>query len=104
MVNFEKKNKIVYAIVFDFDTDCLKANYHNDSFTNAYGDIRKFMESNNFTQQQRSVYFGNDKVTSVSCVITVQNLCREFSWFSLCVRDIRMLRIEESNDLKPALL
>ncbi len=37
----------MYAVTFDIDTNCLGDQYHNDSSTNAYGDIRKFMEENN---------------------------------------------------------
>ena len=34
--------------------------------------------------------------------MTVQQLTLEFDWFAPSVRDIRMLRIEENNDLMPA--
>ena len=34
--------------------------------------------------------------------MTVQQLTLEFEWFAPSVRDIRMLRIEENNDLMPA--
>jgi len=93
----------MYAVVFDIDTECLKEQYHNTSIPNAYGDLRKFMESNDFKWQQGSVYFGSDKITAVSCVLIVQRLGREYPWFSTCVRDVRMLRIEENNDLLPAI-
>jgi len=94
----------MYAIVFDIDTDCLSKNYHNVSYTNAYGDIKRFMTENHFIWQQGSVYFGNDNVTAVSCVLTVQKLARQYPWFSTCVKDVRMLRIEENNDLMPAII
>jgi len=42
-------------------------------------------------------------VTAVDCVIAVQALKRDVEWFKPSVRDIRMLRIEEDNDLGPAL-
>ena len=93
----------MYAVTFDIDTNYLGDQYHNDSSINAYGDIRKFMEANNFTWQQGSVYFGNEKVTAVSCVLTIQALAKKYSWFTACVKDVRMLRIEENNDLMPAL-
>jgi virulence-associated protein VapD len=35
-------------------------------------------------------------------VVAAQRLARELPWFSDSVRDIRMLRIEENNDLGPA--
>ena len=93
----------MYAVTFDIDTNCLNEEYHNPSATNAYGDVRKFMEANNFAWQQGSVYFGNDKVTAVSCVLTIQALAKKHPWFIACVKDVRMLRIEEDNDLMPAL-
>jgi len=43
------------------------------------------------------------KVDAVTCVLAVQELSRTFPWFAASVRDIRMLRIEDNNDLKPAL-
>lgn len=93
----------MYAITFDIDTNCLKDQYHNDSSPNAYGDIRKFMESNDFIWQQGSVYFGTDKIDAVKCILAVQRLARLYPWFSTCVKDVRMLRIEENNDLLPAI-
>ena len=93
----------MYAVTFDIDTNCLNDQYHNDSSTNAYGDIRKFMESHNFTWIQGSVYFGNEKINAVNCVIVVQELAKTYPWFPACVKDIRMLRIEENNDLMPAI-
>jgi len=94
----------MYAVTFDIDTECLKDNYHGNSMPNAYGDIRKFMESNGFEWKQGSVYFGNDSISAVSCVLVVQKLARQYPWFPACVKDVRMLRIEENNDLKPAIL
>jgi len=62
------------------------------------------MESNGFTLQQGSVYFGDStKINAVSCVTTVQKLAKEYPWFATCVKDVRMLRIEENNDLMPAI-
>ncbi len=56
-----------------------------------------------FDWQQGSTYFGGDQVDAVTCVIAVQDLTARFSWFAPSVRDIRMLRIEENNDLMPAI-
>lgn len=94
----------MYAVTFDLDSSCIESNYHNQSYQNAWGDIRKFMESNGFTWQQGSVYFGDTtKINAVSCVTTVQKLAKEYPWFATCVKDVRMLRIEENNDLMPAI-
>ena len=93
----------MYAIAFDLDTETLKQTYPSASWNNAYGDIKKILEPMGFNWQQGSVYFGNDQVTAVKCVLAAQKLSKELSWFATSVRDIRMLRIEEMNDLEPAL-
>lgn len=99
----------MYAIAFDLDQAMLKdtyhnASYHNASYQNAYGDIKKALEEKGFTRQQGSVYFGGPEMTAVKCVLAAQALSRDFPWFKPSVSDIRMLRIEEMNDLSEALL
>jgi virulence-associated protein VapD len=42
-------------------------------------------------------------MTAVKCVITIQKLAKTYPWFSACVKDVRMLRIEENNDLMEAI-
>ena len=94
----------MYAITFDLDIDTLKNSYHNDSYNNAYSDIRKVLiEEFGFSWQQGSVYFGGDTVDAVSCVLAAQELTQRYDWFAVSVKDIRMLRIEDNNDLRPAI-
>jgi virulence-associated protein VapD len=93
----------MYAISFDMDTTALQAGYSGASWQNAYSDIRRILARYGFERQQGSVYFGDDTVDAVKCVIAVQELTREFAWFGPCVRDIHMLRIEDNNDLRPAI-
>ena len=93
----------MYAIAFDLDTNTLKDVYPNDSYKNAYMDIRRVLvDEYGFAWQQGSVYFGGESVDAVSCVLAAQDLTTRYDWFSASVRDIRMLRIEENNDLMPA--
>lgn len=90
----------MYAITFDIDTDALKASYHNNSYNNAYKEIKRVLvEEFGFTWQQGSVYFGSSDITPVTCSLAIQTLTSRFPWFSQSVRDLRMLRIEENNDL-----
>ncbi len=94
----------MYAITFDLDTDTLKNAYHNSSFNDPYSDVRKVLvEEFGFQWQQGSVYFGDENVDPVTCVMAVQELTTRFDWFEPSVRDIRMLRIDENNDLGPAI-
>jgi virulence-associated protein VapD len=92
----------MYALAFDLDTETLKNTYPNPSYTNGYADIRKILESEGFSRQQGSVYFGDQgKVTLTSCILAARRLAKELPWFLASVRDIRMLRIEETNDVLP---
>ncbi len=93
----------MYAIVFDLDTLTLEQTYPNPSSRNAYTDVRSVLEKRGFEWQQGSTYFGTDTITAVDCVLAVQELKRTYNWFQPSVRDIRMLRIEENNDLAPAM-
>jgi virulence-associated protein VapD len=42
-------------------------------------------------------------VNAVTCVLAAMDLATTFSWFAPCVKDIRMLRIEEQNNLMDAI-
>src|SRR5258708_28719469 len=88
----------VYAIAFDLDIEQLRTNY-GDPYNNAYLEIRRVLQRHGFTWQQGSVYFGGEIVTAVTCVLAAIDLARSLPWFAASVRDIRMLRIEELNDL-----
>lgn len=94
----------MYAIVFDFDTEMLKQNYPTASWNNAYSDVRNYLSARGFEWMQGSAYFGDETVDAVRCVRVVQKMAKKFSWFTPSVRDLRMLRIEENNDLKSALI
>jgi virulence-associated protein VapD len=100
-VTQKKEGARVYAIAFDIDIESLRQNY-GDPYNNAYAEIKRVLQAHGFSPQQGSVYFGNETINAVSCVLAAQDLARQLSWFSTSVRDIRMLRIEELNDLGPA--
>ena len=91
----------MYAIAFDMDIESLRTHY-GDPYNNAYTEIRRVLQEHGFRWQQGSVYFGGDEINAVTCVLAAQDLARQLRWFAASVRDIRMMRIEELNDLMPA--
>jgi virulence-associated protein VapD len=91
----------MYAIAFEMDIESLRTQY-GDPYNNAYSEIRRVLQEHGFRWQQGSVYFGGDEINAVTCVLAAQDLARQLPWFAASVRDIRMLRIEELNDLMPA--
>src|SRR5689334_13958224 len=95
-----KREGTVYAIAFDMDIEQLRVHY-GDPYNNAYLEIRRILERHHFQWQQGSVYFGDGSVTTATVMVAVIDLTTQLPWFAACVRDIRMLRIEELNDLMP---
>jgi len=95
-----KREGTVYAIAFDMDIDQLRIHY-GDPYNNAYLEIRRVLEGHGFQWQQGSVYFGGPAVTAATVMVAVIDLAARLPWFAASVRDIRMLRIEELNDLMP---
>lgn len=91
----------MYAIAFDLDIDSLKQHY-GDPYNNAYAEIKRILQRHGFSWQQGSVYFGSERINAVTCVLAAQDLSARLPWFAASVRDIRMMRIEELNDLMPA--
>lgn len=95
-----KREETVYAIAFDMDIEQLRVHY-GDPYNNAYLEIRRVLEGHQFQWQQGSVYFGGAAVTAATVMVAVIDLTTRLPWFAASVRDIRMLRIEELNDLMP---
>ncbi len=92
----------MYAITFDMDTKMLDALHPGSHGRNAYADIAQVLKDHGFFRQQGSVYFGTKATTPVHCVLAIQDLARRHPWFVKAVNDVRMLRVEENNDLMPA--
>jgi virulence-associated protein VapD len=90
----------VYAVAFDMDVEQLRVHY-GDAYNNAYLEVRRVLERHHFQWQQGSVYFGDATVTAATVMVAVIDLATQLTWFAASVRDIRMLRIEELNDLMP---
>jgi len=49
------------------------------------------------------VYFGGENINAVTCILAAIDLSQQLTWFASSVRDIRILRLEELNDLMPAI-
>ena len=71
----------VYAITFDMDTSRMQDLYPNESWRNGYTEIGRILREHGFDWQQGSVYFGNDGVNAVTCVLAMQDVARRLDWF-----------------------
>ena len=83
-----------YLITFDMDTNCLKNNYHGNSYNNAYADIRTILLKHGFDNIQGSVYLGHEGISEAHGTIAIQELTARFDWFDTCVSNIKFYRLE----------
>ncbi|NIJ34093.1 virulence factor [Sphingomonas oligoaromativorans] len=98
-----KRAKRVYAITFDLDGKIAEAMCGASWRGTCYAKIQSVFAEHGFGRVQGSVYFGDQDSDAVRCVLAVQDADRRFSWFGRAVRDLRMLRVDEDNDLLPLL-
>ena len=92
----------MYAITFDMDASRMEELYPSQNWRDGHRQIGRILSEHGFDWKQGSVYFGDDSVNAVTCVLAIQDVSRRLDWFGPAVRDVRMLRIEEFNDLAPA--
>lgn len=91
-----------YAIALDLDTKKYEDQTKKKA-SGAYPEIEKILEKHTFKKVQGTLYFGNEITKPWSAYVAVQELTRAYSWFKESVTDIRMMRVDESNDLNEAL-
>jgi len=99
----KRKATRVYAIAFDLDTTTAERLCGQNWRGMCYTKIASVFAEFGFTRVQGSVYFGDQNSDAVHCVMAVQEADRRFKWFAPAVRDLRMLRVDEDNDLMPAI-
>lgn len=87
-----------YLITFDMDTNCLKENYHGNSWNNAYYDINKILKTHGFNNIQGSVYLGEEGVSEAHGTLALQEVTAVYEWFHACVSNVRFYRIESDLD------
>jgi len=97
-----QRKQRVYAIAFDLNTTTAEA-VCGPNWRNCYAQIANVLADYGFSRKQGSVYFGDETSDAVRCVLAVQDLDRRYAWFGRVVTDLRMLRVDEDNDLLPVL-
>jgi virulence-associated protein VapD len=85
-----------YALAIDLDAERLRPD------TPADQDLRRVLQQHGFDRHQGGVHYGGESVTAVTCVLAAQDLARSLPWFAASARQVRMLRVGESDDLMPA--
>ncbi len=82
----------MYAIAYDLNAEA--AIRHG-----AYEKIARVLAIHGFSRQQGSVFYGNHETQASNCFKAVLEMHRKYPWFWEVVKDMRMLRIDENDDL-----
>jgi virulence-associated protein VapD len=76
-------------IVFDLDTKCLENHYHNNSWQNAYSDIRRVLSKHRFNNIQGTVYLSEIGIRQAHGTLALQDVAIKFAWFEKCVSNVQ---------------
>jgi virulence-associated protein VapD len=76
-------------IVFGLDAKCLEQTYHNQSWNNAYGDIRRVFNRHRFNNIQGTVYLSEVGVRQAHGTLAIQEVSIRFPWFEKCVSNVQ---------------
>lgn len=82
-------------IVFDMDTHCLKDNYHNPSWQNAYADIGRVLKRHGFNNIQGTVYLSEAGIRQAHGTLALQEVAARFEWFYSCVSNIQFYELKD---------
>ena len=100
--SIKRKANRVYAIALDLDTGSAER-LCGPAWRTCHTKIAAVFAEFGFSRVQGSVYFGDQDSDAVHCVVAVQEADHRFAWFSPVVCDLRMLRVDEDNDLRFAI-
>ncbi len=84
----------MFAIAFDMVVADLKE-YYSENYHNAYTEIKKVLESNNFYWIQGSTYATEGNLRDL---FGAMEKLQKIDWFCKSVRDIRAFKIEDYSD------
>ncbi len=80
------------AINFDLDTKKLKEVYPKN-ISQAYYEIRFFLESRGFEHRQGSVYVSKEPMSMTSIDDLMEDMGREMPWISSCAKEVDVTNV-----------
>jgi len=87
------------SLNFDLDTKKLKEHYLNNSYTEAYNDIKKFLIKNGFEHRQGSGYISENDMSSQEVADIIKALSNKYSWLKHCFKTFDSYDIGDRFDL-----
>lgn len=72
------------ALNFDLDTNALKAFYPGSTYSQAYHDIKKFLEESGFQHRQGSGYVSTEPITLYKVSLLINEMSNKLPWLKQC--------------------
>lgn len=94
----------MYAIVFDFDLDILKRVKDVDGYADVFSKVKNILAVQGFTHKTGNMFVSRESISSVDVIVIMQSISKLYPWFAPSLSQLEMYRIEEVNDLLPAML
>lgn len=91
-------SKIKRAINFDLSEDLLKLYYPKDR-SNAWKEIRRFMEKNGFSHRQKSGYISDMPLGDTEVSIIIGKLWAKCPWLEKCATTVDLTNVGDTFDL-----
>lgn len=89
------------AINFDLDNNLLKQNYPSKNYKNAWRDIKKYFEDENFIHHQYSGYVSKDDILMTDVFNLVGKLSRQYPWLKMSVMIFDVTIVGDEYNLLP---
>lgn len=84
---------------FDLDTEICKKIFGENRYTQAYKDIRSFLEKNDCSHIEGSVYMSNHGMNNVRVSRLLEDLLSKHPYLSKCIREIHQADISNVHSL-----
>ena len=91
-----------YGILLILDFNKLQQNYNIEDFTALLEIESVLYVEYGFKMYSKCLYI-SEEANAVDCIVALTKLVKKFNWFKQCIKSIRLLRIEENDDLLSAI-
>jgi virulence-associated protein VapD len=88
----------MHAICFDLNTDAVKRLFPNRS-AKPYDQISRFLNERGFCRVQGSIFYAPASWSALDCFMAIIELKEQYAWFTMVVRDLRMLEVPANDNL-----
>lgn len=86
-------------LTFDIDTNVAKKILGEQSYTNIYGNIRRFMEKEGWKHVEGSVYMSMQPMDNMAVAYLIKNLNEQFPYLDKCIREMHQTDISKVHSL-----